>query len=170
MLTAGSSGPEIYRGGTAEASEAEKGLASPDPRNLCTPFLSFPILISTVLPLPGMPMNLPPSQDAPGFVLRFFPSVSSSSCSRFDFSCSVHALTTHCIPALFHTQKNRSQGRPLPAPQSFWYGRGHTSGRQLEFNVSDEGRGTQSCRWGGRQQSLPQRGGFWASKSSLRDD
>ena len=70
MLTAGSSGPEIYRGGTAEASEAEKGLASPDPRNLCTPFLSFPILISTVLPLPGMPMNLPPSQDAPGFQVQ----------------------------------------------------------------------------------------------------
>lgn len=148
----------------------KKVWASPDPCNLCTPFLSFPILISTVLPLPGMPMNLPPSQDAPGFVLRFFPSVSSSSRSRFDFSCSVHALTTHCIPALFHTQKNRSQGRPLPAPQIFWYGRGHTSGRQLEFNVCDEGRGTQSCGWGGRQLSLPQRGGFWASKSSLRDD
>ena len=173
MLTAGSSGPEIYIGRT-ERLQRQNKVWPPRVHALCPP-LSSP-----------SPFSSPPSCLSPGMtnlfsLLRMPLALSSTSfplslphhARTLPFSalsCSVHALTIHYIHALSHIQKNRSQSRPLPALHSFWYGRGHTSGRQLEFNVPDEGRGTQSCGWGGRQQSLPQRGGFWASKSSLRDD
>ena len=145
MLAAQSSGPEIYRGRT-ERLQRQNKVWPPRVHAICpplsspSPFSSPPSCLS-----PGM-MNLFPLLRMPlALSSTSFPLSLPRHARALPFSalsCSVHALTTHYIRALSHTQKNRSQSRPLPAPQSLWDGRGHTSGRQLEFNVPDEGRGT----------------------------